>query len=165
MLVLISSLISFQELSNLHVHCFQLKEPSFEVFSYYFSLNIKMWLWKLLFWNPNCLLIYHSYFCLLAVEVGIATKWQATVEFQQHNVCKDQVEHLFYHRYFRLRKWDWKWVHVRTINTSTPCWYRNEHIDHTHLFQHQSPMWNWRYGSRLTSMQADSSDMNDRLGG
>ena len=68
-------------------------------------------------------------------------------------------------KYFRLRKWDWKRVHVCTINTSTPCWNGNEHIDHAHLFQRQSPTWNWCYGSRLTSMQADSGDKNDRLDG
>ena len=28
-------------------------------------------------------------------------------------------------------------------------------------FQRRSPTWNWRYGSRLTSMQADSGDKND----
>ena len=69
------------------------------------------------------------------------------------------------HRYFRLRKWDWKRVHVCTINTSTPCWNGNEHIDHARSFQRRSPTWNWRYGSRLTSMQADSGDKNDRLVG
>ena len=40
---------------------------------------------------------------------------------------------LLQHRYFRLCKQDWKRVHVHTINTSTPCWNRNEHIDHAHL--------------------------------
>ena len=37
------------------------------------------------------------------------------------------------HRYFRLRKRDWKWVHIRTINTAIPCWNENELIDHAHF--------------------------------
>ena len=35
-------------------------------------------------------------------------------------------------RYFRLRKQDWKRVYDCTINTSTPCWNGNDHIDHAH---------------------------------
>ena len=30
-------------------------------------------------------------------------------------------------------------------------------------FQHRFPMWNWCYGNRLTLMQADSGNKNDRL--
>ena len=49
-------------------------------------------------------------------------------EWKQAKSCNT-----FWHRYFRQRKQDWKWVHVRTINTSTPCWNGNEHIDHVHF--------------------------------
>ena len=34
---------------------------------------------------------------------------------------------------YSIDKRDWKRVHICTINTSTPCWNRNELIDHAHF--------------------------------
>ena len=83
---------------------------------------------------------------------SVSKFWQCECEFNSHS------NRIKCEKAFRLRKRDWKRVHVRTINSSTPCLNGNEHIHYAHSISASITHVNWRYGNWLTSMQADSSD-------
>ena len=110
------------------------------------------WVWLA---NRNSVTIWFQNFgSVNAIDVNWTRIWctSGECEFTSHS------NRIKCEKAFRLRKRDWKRVHVRTINSSTPCLNGNEHIHYAHSISASITHVNWRYGNWLTSMQADSSD-------